>query len=349
MIRISLLSSVALIATSVIAQEADPELIVFTWSGFEEDAYWAKYAEANGGLSPTFAFFGEEEEAFQKLRSGFAADVAHPCPQSVDKWRQAGLIEPWDLSKIPNFEKIADVYKTAPVLTDGEDVYFIPADSGATAIAYNTDEVATEAVQSLDVFKDPAYAGRISLPDNTDDIFSLAYLATGTSDWTTASVEDFERAAAWLREVHPNVRAYWTDGAELGQLMGTGEVLISWAWNETPVLLSDDGLPIGFERAPVEGSAVWTCGHVNLVNGPGSEDKAHAFINSWLDASVADYIVNEWGYGHANVEAMNAIDAETLDAVGLGQVDVPLLAQLPMDIEIREMMIKEFERIKAGF
>ena len=300
-------------------------------------------------MSPTFAFFGEEEEAFQKLRAGFRADIAHPCPQSVDKWRQAGVIEPWDLSKIPNFEKIAEVYKTAPVLTEGDDVYFIPADSGATAIAYNSEEVSKDAVQTLQVFADPAYAGRISLPDNTDDIFSLAYLATGTTDWTTASVEDFERAAAWLRAVHPNVRAYWTDGAELGQLMATGEVLISWAWNETPVLLAEDGLPIAYERAPLEGSAIWTCGLVNLVDGPGSEDKAHAFANGWLEASVADYIVNEWGYGHANTEAMAAIDPETLDRVGLGSVDAPLLAQLPMDLELREMMIREFEKIKAGF
>lgn len=349
MIRVSLLSSVAFIATAAIAQDADPELTVFTWSGYEEDAYWANYAAANNGMSPTYAFFGEEEEAFQKLRSGFRADIAHPCPQSVDKWRQAGLIEPWDISKIPNFAKIAEVYKNAPVLTDGDDVYFIPADSGATAIAYNSDEVSEDTVNTLQVFKDPAYAGRISLPDNTDDVFALAFLATGVSDWTTAGVEDFEAAAAWLREVHPNVRAYWTDGAELGQLMGTGEVLISWAWNETPVLLQDDGLPIAYERSPVEGSSVWTCGHVNLVDGPGSEDKAHEFINGWLDASVADYIVNEWGYGHANAEAMAAMDAETLEEVGLGPVDVPLLAQLPLETTMRERMIREFERIKAGF
>lgn len=339
-------SALALAAGAALAE--DEELTVFTWSGYEEDAYWAGYAE-EFGMAPTYAFFGAEDEAFQKLRSGFRADIGHPCPQSVGKWREAGLIEPWDISKIPNYATVAEAYRTAPVLTEGDAVYFIPADSGATAIAYNTDELTAEQVSTLAVFLDPALAGRTSLPDNVDDTYALAYLATGTTDWSTATEEDFQRASEWLRQAHQNVRTYWTDGVELGQLMSTGEVLVSWSWNETPVQLAAEGLPVAFEREPVEGSSVWTCGHVNLVDGPGSEDKAHAFINSWLEPSVAEYIVTEWGYGHANTEAMAAMGAEMLDEVGLGEVDVPLLAQVPMDDRLREMMIAEFEKIKAGF
>lgn len=327
---------------------ADPELLVFDWSGYEEEGFYQPY-EAKFGDAPTYAFFGEEEEAFQKLRSGFRADVAHPCSQSVEKWRAAGLLEPWDLSQIPSYSTIADLYKTADIFTDNGDVYFIPADNGATAIAYNTEEVPAEVVSTLQVFLDPTYAGRISLPDNVDDIYSLAYLATGTTDWTKATQDDFQKASDWLREAHQNVRAYWADGAELSQLMATGEVLIAWSWNESFVTLVGEGHPVAFNRTPVEGSSVWACGYVNLKDGPGSEEKAHAFMESWLQPSVTDYIVNEWGYGHANTDAMTAIGAETLDEVGLGEVDVPLLAQLPMDNALREQMVQEFERIKAGF
>ena len=349
MTRTYLLAGASALAVLASAAGADdPDLTVFTWSGFEEEGYWAGYAEEFGD-SPTFTFFGEEEEAFQKLRSGFRADIGHPCPHSVDKWRQAGLIEPWDISKIPNYEFVSDFHKTAEILTDGDDVYFIPADNGATAIAYNTEEISEDQVSTLQVFADPALAGRISLPDNPDDIYALAYLATGTTDWTTATEDDFARATDWLRSVHPNVRTYWIDGAELAQLMATGEVLVSWAWNETPVQMSADGFPIAFNRAPEEGSTVWFCGHVNLVDGPGSEDKAHAYINHWLEPPVAEYIVNEWGYGHGNAKAMEELGPEALEAVGLGPVEAPLLPQVPMDNRLREMQIAEFEKIKAGF
>ncbi|PWR01938.1 polyamine ABC transporter substrate-binding protein [Meridianimarinicoccus roseus] len=346
--KFRLLGTSALIAAALPSFAADPELLVFDWSGFEEDGFSMPYAEIYGE-HPTYTFFGEEEEAFQKLRSGFRADVAQPCPQSVQKWREAGLIEPWDVSKIPNYEKVAEVYKTNPSFVIDGAVYFIPGHIGSTAIAYNTEEVPQDAVQTLQVFADPTWAGRISLPDNVDDIYALAFLATGISDWTTATEADIDTASNWLREVHPNVRTYWNDGAELGQLMGTGEVLISWAWSETPAQLVAADLPIGFEREPREGSSMFACGYVNLADGPGSEDKAHAFMNSFLDASVTEYITSEWGYGHGNAEAMAQIGSETLEEIGLSDIDAPVLYQVPMEIPLREKMITDFERIKAGF
>ncbi|PWG17418.1 extracellular solute-binding protein [Salibaculum griseiflavum] len=339
-------ASVAALATAVSAQDAD--LLVFDWSGYEEEGFYQQYIDTHGS-APTFAFFGEEEEAFQKLRSGFRADISHPCPHSVQKWRDAGLIEPWDISQIPSYATLAENFKTDSVFTDGDDVYFIPADNGATALLYNTEEVSAEDAASLQVFLDPAYAGRTSLPDNVDDSFALAYLATGTTDWTQATQEDFERAAAWLREAHQNARTYWADGAELNQLMATGEVVVAWSWNESYVGLADEGHPVAFNREAEEGSSQWFCGYVNLVDGPGSEEKAHDFVEAWLQPSSAEYIVNEWGYAHANTEAMASFDDETLAAVGMGQPSTPVLAQLPMDIELREQMIETFERIKAGF
>jgi spermidine/putrescine transport system substrate-binding protein len=46
---------------------------------------------------------------------------------------------------------------------------------------------------------------------------------------------------------------------------------------------------------------------------------------------------------------MTAIGAEALAEAGLGPVDVPVLAQVPMNQALREKMIAEFEKIKAGF
>lgn len=344
--RLLCATALAVIATSAAAQ--DPELLVFDWSGYEDPNFFAEYIEKYG-TEPSFAFFGEEEEAFQKLRSGFRADVSHPCSQSVEKWRAAGLLEPWDISKIPNYQYVDDIYKTAPIFTEGSDVYFIPADNGATAIAYNTDEVPAEDVASLEVFRNPKYAGRTALPDNVDDAYALAYLATGTSDWTKATDEDFQRATAWLRDAHQLARTYWADGAELGQLMGTGEVLVAWAWSETPAEMRSEGRPIGYNRAPKEGSSVWFCGYVNLVDGPGSEQKAHDFMNAWLSPETSEYIVTAWGYGHSNTAGMAALSEDVLEENFLGKVDAPLLAQLPMDNALRERMIAEFEKIKAGF
>ncbi len=237
----------AAIALALPAHAADPDLIVFDWAGWENERLMADYVAKNGQM-PTYAFFGDDDEAFQKVSSGFKSDITHPCSQMVSKYRDAGLIEPWDVSRIPEFENIAPRFLNSSVFKDDTGVWYIPTDYAYTAIAYNTDKVPAEDVASLQVFLDPKYAGRISLPDNTDDVWSLALLATGVSDWSNVTEEQFQAASDWLRQAHANVRAYWADPSELAQLMATGEVLVAWSWNDSIALMRGEGFPVGFQR-----------------------------------------------------------------------------------------------------
>jgi spermidine/putrescine transport system substrate-binding protein len=343
-----LLGAASLVAVAAAAAHAqDSELIILDYPGFEDPAFHTSYIETHG-QSPTWSFFGDEEEAFQKVRSGFQADVSHICGGSIAKWTESGIIEPWDVSRITEFANL-DANLIGKDIDPNEPVYFIPTDWGSTAIAYNPESVTPEDVATLQVFTNPAFAGRMTLPDNVDDAWALAYLATGVSDWSEATDEQFEAAAAWLRSVHPNLRTYWTDPAELAQLMGTGEILVSWAWNETYPTMKDEGRPIAFQREATEGSSVWLCGLVNMTNGAGSEDKAYDYVNAFLDARTTVPLVAT-GWGHANAAAMAAqITEDDLVASGLGAIDVPVFAQVSVSNDQRERHAETFEMIKAGF
>ena len=344
-----LLSTTLLVpALALPAFAADPELTVFDWAGFEEPVIFQAYIDKHG-QGPTYSFYGDDDEAFQKLASGFRADTAHPCSQMVSKYRDAGLIEPWDVSRIPNFDKIAPEFLDSEVFVDDQGVWYIPTDWGATAIAYNTENVPAEDVSTLQVFVDPAYQGRTSLPDSSDDVWALAYLATGTTDWEDVTDEEFAAAADWLRQAHQNVAAYWSDPSEQAQLMAAGAVDIAWSWNDGVVYLQADNYPVGFQREAVEGSSTFFCGFVNLKNGPGSEDKLYDYINAWLEPSAARGLLDTIGYGHTSTEAMATIADDPAVAAGLSEIDVPVLAQTPNDPAQREKQLAEFERIKAGF
>ena len=345
----SLLRSTAImIALPAAALAADPELTVFDWAGFEEPDIFRGYIEQHG-QGPSFAFYGDDDEAFQKLASGFRADVAHPCSQMVSKYRDAGLIEPWDTSRIPAFDSIDERFLDSEIFRDGEGVWYIPVDWGAAAIAYNTDTVPVEDVATLQVFVDPKYQGRTSLPDSSDDVWALAYLATGTTDWEDVTEEQFQAAADWLREAHQNVVAYWADPAEQAQLMASGAVDVTWSWNDVLSILQNDGYPVGFQREPAEGSSTFFCGFVNLKNGPGSEDKTYDFINAWMEPRSAKGLLDTIGYGHTSTVAMETIADEPAVQLGLSDIDAPVLAQTPNDPAQRERQLAEFERIKAGF
>jgi len=286
--------------------------------------------------------------AFASLATEFAAGDINGTWDVFVRDRVAGTTE-WTELRITAWDDLDTNLTGQDIAGSDAEVFFVPVDFGSTAIAYNAETVPEADVASLSVFHNPAYAGRMTIPDNVDDAFALAYLATGTTDWSGGVTDaQFDAAVAWLREAHPLMRTYWTDPAELSQLLASGEVLVSWAWNETLPTMVEEGFPIGFEREPAEGSSLWLCGYVNLADGPGDEAKAYDYVNAML-APEATSALLESGYGQANVAAMAAKGEEALVAAGLGQIEAPVLAQLPMSIELREKHNEAFERIKAGF
>jgi spermidine/putrescine transport system substrate-binding protein len=345
-ISLSLCSAASVLALAVAAHAADPDLTVLDWAGWEIDGMLQPYVDKNG-QKPSFVFFADDDEAFQKMSSGFKADVVHPCAAAVPRYIDAGLIEPWDTSKIPEFANVPA--RMVEPFTNDQGVWFIPTDYAYTAIAYNADTVPVEDVASVQVFADEKYAGRISMPDNTDDVWSLAFMATGVTSWDNVTDEQFTAAADWLRKVHPNVRAYWSDPSELSQLMASGEVQVAWSWNDPVAILQAENFPVGFNRAAAEGAATWYCGFVNIKDGPGVEDKAYDHINSLLAHSSAQPLLDAIGYALANDAAMAEIPAEALAAAYVDPVTTPLFVQSPPTTELRDRMIEEFELIKSGF
>ena len=72
MTRQTTLLATAAMALALPAFAADPELVVFDWAGFENQALIEGYVAKHGAM-PTYAFFGDDDEAFQKVASGFKA------------------------------------------------------------------------------------------------------------------------------------------------------------------------------------------------------------------------------------------------------------------------------------
>jgi spermidine/putrescine transport system substrate-binding protein len=340
-------------SAAVIASAEDAELTIFDWSGYEAPEFHPDYVKAHGE-SPTFTFFGDEDEAFEKLRAGFKTDLGHPCSQSVVKWREAGLLEPLDTSKItawkdlnPGIMKMKDLATTE----DGT-AWFMPWDWGNTLLTYNSEKVDEKDVQSLKSLADPKFKDRVSIGDNVDDAYALASLAIGLKDWTQMTDEQFKQASDFLREVHKNVRLYWTDNTEIVQAMSGGEVDLAWAWNDASVQSALAGAPIKAKQDTAEGLSTWVCGYVRIKGAPGSVDKTYEFLNSINTPEVAQYLLSDWGYGHANAKAMEAVDPAALAEKGYDNVEKfvdKTLFQSPLPSALKQKMIAEFEKIKAGY
>lgn len=351
-IRLSVLLSGFLACAALPATAAD-NIVVFDWAGYEDPAFHPDYT-AKFGTEPDFSFFGDEEEAFQKLRSGFTADLAHPCSQSVAKWREAGLLEPLDVSKLSHWNDVLPGIKAMKGLMTADDgtAYFLPFEWGNTVLTYRSDTVKPEDVTSLKAFADPKFKDRVSIGDNVDDAYALASLAIGVKDWTKLTDDQFKQASDFLRAVHQNVRLYWTDNTDLSQAIAGGEVDLAWAWNETATTLAADGVPVAMKKDTVEGLSTWVCGYVRLKGSVGNEDRQYEFLNSITAPSISAYMVENWGYGHSNAKGMAAVDPAILADKGFADIDqftANTLFQSPMPTELRQRMIAEFEKIKSGY
>ena len=352
--RLALAAVVAVGAGSAYAlAEGGGDLVVFDWSGYEDPLLHPAYT-AKHGAEPTFSFFGDEDEAFEKMRAGFKADIAHPCSQSVVKWREAGLLQPLDTSKIAGWKDLNPgimAMKDLATTADGK-AWFMPFDWGNTSLLYRTDKVTADEAQSLKIFADPKFKGRVTIGDNVDDAYALASLVIGLKDWTKLTDEQFKQASAFLRDVHKNIRFYWTDDTDLNQAFTGNEVDLVWGWNETYVTLKGQDQPIAMNRDTKEGISTWVCGYVLLKDAPGKLDQAYDFLSAVNAPDVSEYMVKTFGYGHGNSAGMAAMDQKLLTERGFDNLDKFLdktLFQQPVAPDLKQRMVAEFEKIKAGY
>lgn len=347
------LSVAALVSTTALPVVADDSLTIFDWSGYEIPEFHPGYVEKYGD-SPAFTFFGDEDEAFEKMRSGFKADLAHPCSQSVVKWRDAGLLQPLDTSRIAAWKDLNPgimAMKDLSTTPDGT-AWFMPWEWGNSILTYNSEKVDEKDIQSLKAFADPKFKDRISIADNVDDAYALAALAIGLKDWTKMTDEQFKQASDFLREVHKNVRLYWTDNTDIVQAMTGGEIDLAWAWTDASAQAVLAGAPIKTKADTAEGISTWVCGYVLLKDAPGSIDKAYDYLNSINSPDVAKFLLTDWGYGHADSKAMASLDPKILAEKGYDNVEKfvdKTLFQSPLPADLKLKMIAEFEKIKAGY
>ena len=81
------------------------KLTFFTWAGYDVPEAAPQYAAKHGG-PPDFSVFASEEEALQKMLAGFEPDLMHPCSYNIKRWKDAGVLQPIDVSRLPEYENI---------------------------------------------------------------------------------------------------------------------------------------------------------------------------------------------------------------------------------------------------
>src|ERR1041384_2055443 len=100
-----LLSTVAGAAVFLVlapGQAVSAPATLFQWEDYMDPPFLAAY-KAAFKENPNVAIFADEDRAFAKRRAGFKPDVMGPCYYEFPRWKDAGLLEPIDTSKLKNW------------------------------------------------------------------------------------------------------------------------------------------------------------------------------------------------------------------------------------------------------
>jgi spermidine/putrescine transport system substrate-binding protein len=314
--RILASAGVALTTLPLISRtsRAADKLVYFTWGGYDQDGFMPGYAAKHGAL-PDMPLFGEEQEALTKLQAGFEVDVSHPCNNRVPIWRDAGVIEPVDISRLATWNDLFESLRTlrGSVTEDGKH-WFVPLDWGLTALLYRTDLVESP-TDSWDMLWDPRYSGKLSIGDGMADTGLIVATLLKIADPNHMTADDLQRIKAKLLEQKPLLRFYWNDQTSMEQAMASGEIVASSAWNGSAALLRDQGVPVAFV-SPKEGALAYCCGLV-LVKGGTHRDEAYDLMNAMSSPEAGKWLIETYGYGHSNRKAFDLVDDALLAKRGL--------------------------------
>lgn len=282
------------------------KIVVFNWSDYMSPKVLKDF-EREYGVKCETAYYDGNEELTSKLKAGVTGyDVIFPTDMWVSVLSKSGLLQPLDMSLIPNFK-----YVTQPVMrkppfdpeTDGKK-YSVPYMFGTTGLGVRLDKVA-ETVDSWNILWDEKYKEQISMLNASRETLGVALMRAGYSVNTTDQGQ-LDEATNALIEQKPLVLLY--DSANDRRSMLTGVPLVHCWDGDAALALRSPGMSVeklGYVL-PKEGHITWADGVAIPATAP-SPYAAHLFLNFLLDPKNAAECANYIGYQPVVTEAAQYI------------------------------------------
>jgi spermidine/putrescine transport system substrate-binding protein len=197
------------------------------------------------------------------------------------------------------------------------------------------------------VLWDKNLAGKIATIDAVHDTPVVAALLAGVDPFNM-SADDIAKVRGVLQEQRPLVKMYTSDLTSVEQALASGELVAAMTWNASATSLKKQGVPVEFMN-PKEGMLTWVCGTV-LLKDAKNVDLAYDFINAKLSAASGKALVENYGYGAANSESMQAVGAEKLKELALPTDPAEMLKTTVFTLPMKnnDEVSKMFEEVKAG-
>jgi len=162
--------------------------------------------------------------------------------------------------------------------------------------------------------------------------------------------EEVKKTRAALKEQLPLLRFYWGSSSEMEQAVAAGEVVAATAWNDGYTKLKGEGIDVKYMK-PKEGAMTWVCGFCLMKDhDPAKLGKIYDYLDAYMSVESGVYEIVEYGYGHGNAKAFEAVSPGKLKELGFSTNAEEMLASgiFQEPIANEPALQTMFEEVKAG-
>ena len=341
-----LLAILALTACGPGKKSGPPTL--FQWDDYVQAPVLADYVKAIGE-KPNTVSFGDEDEAFAKMKTGFKPDVMGACYYEFPRWREAGLLQPIDTTKLKNWNKLSPTLRHLPGIDAGNGkVWFVPHYWGNTSLTIRTDLAPEYAKsQSWNILFDPKYKGRVSVLDGVDDTIPFIARMAGVDAYNMSDA-DWQKVQAKLKQLMPQLRFVSSDDTSLAQGLASGELVAAMSWRNTFASLNKEGKPVAYLEPP-GGIFTYVCGLVMHKDTP-DEANALALIDSTIGDTASRYAIEVKGDEPANMNVLAQVPDKVFQTLHISRDLEAFLKSgiFQQRLKNKEKIVEAWTEMRAG-
>ena len=298
-----------LLPRRALAQNLSGTVNFTTWPNYFAQENLDRFT-AETGVNINVNVFGSNEEMLAKLQAGGSGwDLFVPTNYTISTYKDLNLIDPLDLSRLPNYDhSTQDSRFTAEGTIDGK-VYAVPKDWGTTGFVVNTAKVKQDP-KSWKEFWDLTrgeLTGRVMVHDYQLTTIGNALKYFGYS-FNSNDEKELADAEKLLIDAKPHLFGISSD---YQPSMRNEDAWMSVAWTGDAVQLKRDMPEMEYVLGR-EGGEIWT-DYYAIPRGARNPDAAYALMDFLLTPEVNAKEVLAHGYPSTDSRTNALLPKEILE------------------------------------
>lgn len=350
-------------AASVTASAEEKTLHIYNWSDYIAPNTVPDFQKETG-IKVVYDVFDSNEVLEGKLMAGSTGfDLVVPSASFLERQLSAGVFQPLDKSKLPNYKNLDPDLLKMVAQHDPGNKYAIPYLWATTGIGYNVDKVKAvlgkdAPVDSWDLVLKPENLEKlkscgVSFLDAPAEIYAtvLNYLhldpnSTKASDYTGAAND-------LLLKLRPNIR-YFHSSQYINDL-ANGDICVAIGWAGDVMQASNrakeakNGVNVAYS-IPKEGALAFFDVFA-IPKDAKNLDEAYQFLNYLMEPKVIAQVSNTVYYASGNKAARPLVNEEVRNNPGIyppADVQAKLFSLKVQDPKIDRVITRSWTKVKTG-